>query len=287
MGLTCLLMTSPVAVVTDSTSCLPAELAAKWGISVVGMQLTIDGTADEEHRVPIEYLVDAMNRDLPVSTAPPDPGAFFWTYSDLIARGAKAIVSLHLSAKLSATVDSARAAASQLKVPVYVVDSHTVGMSLGFAALSAARVAAAGGDAKRVRGAAKRRTDQSAELLYVNTLEFLRRGGRIGSAAAMIGTAFSVKPVLTVDEGEVKPLGRAVGTQRALRKLLDTAVNWAGDQPVDVALEYFDTDEHIGMVRRHLERSLPSVNAIVLTKVTAILGAHVGPGAVGVTISPL
>jgi DegV family protein with EDD domain len=280
-------MTSPVAVVTDSTSCIPAELAQKWGVSVVGMQLDIDGMLDEEHRVPIEYLVDAMNQDLPVSTSPPDPGAFFWTYADLAAHGARAIVSIHLSAKLSATVEAARAAATHLRVPVYVIDSHTVAMSLGFAALSAARVAAAGGDAKRVRAAAKRRSEQAAELVYVNTLEFLHRGGRIGAASHLIGTAFSVKPVLTVADGEVKPLGRAVGTSRALRKLVDTAVNRAGDQPVDVALEWFDTDEHIPMVRRHIERSVPALNDVIVTRVTAILGAHIGPGAVGVTVSPL
>lgn len=287
MALTSVLMTTPVAVVTDSTACIPAALAEKWGISVVGMQLAINGTVDEEHRVPTEHLVGAMNRDLPVSTAPPDPGAFFWTYSDAAARGARAIVSIHLSAKLSATVEAARAASTQLHVPVYVMDSHTVGMSLGFAALSAARVAAAGGDAKRVHTAARRRSELGAELLYVNTLEFLRRGGRIGAASALIGTAFSVKPVLTVNNGQVAPLGRALGTTRALRKLLETAVYRAGDQRVDVAVEYFDDEEHIPMLRKHLEREVPAVNDIVLTKITSILGAHVGPGAVGITISPL
>lgn len=251
------------------------------------MQLRIGANLDEEHRVSSAALASAMNEDVPVATAPPDPAAFFWTYSDAVARGARAIVSMHLSGRLSRTVDAAQQAATRLQVPVYVIDSGTVGMSLGFAVLSAARVAAAGGGADRVLAAAKRRCEYATELIYVNTLEFLRRGGRIGSAAALLGTALSVKPVLTVQKGEVVPLDRALGTKRALRKMVDAAVLRANGQRVDVAIEYFESAENAETVRNNLARELTAVNDVLVTRVSAILGAHVGPGAVGIAVSPL
>ncbi|MGH3622341.1 MAG: DegV family protein [Sciscionella sp.] len=280
-------MTMPVAVVTDSTASIPEDIAARWGVSVIGMQLRIGAILDEERQVSSEKLASAMNANVPVSTAPPDPAAFFWTYSDAVARGAKAIVSMHLSGRLSKTVNAAQQAATGLRVPVYVIDSGMVGMSLGFAVLSAARVAAAGGGAARVLAAAKRRCELGTELIYVNTLEFLRRGGRIGGASALLGTALSIKPVLTVQGGEVVPLDRARGTKRALRKMVDAAVRQADGQRVDVAIEYFESEENADDVRGKLELELPSVNEVLVTRVSAILGAHVGPGAVGIAVSPL
>lgn len=278
---------TPVAVVTDSTASLPAELATKWSVNVVGMRLSVDGALSEEHLVPVRTLLRALRQDRPVFTTPPDPATFAHAYADAAAAGARAIVSVHLSAKLSGTVESARAAAARASVPVYVLDSNLVGMSLGFAVLSAARVAAAGGDAERVRQAVERRTRLGAQLIFVDTLEYLRRGGRIGGVTATVGKALSVKPVLAVRDGEVVQADRGIGTQRALRKLVDTAVAEADGQGVDVALEYVDSDAHLSGVRDALQHGLASVNDVVVTRVSTILGAHVGPGALGVAISPL
>src|SRR4030081_3196641 len=194
-------MSDRVVVATDSTAGIPPELAAQWGITVVQIQLQVGDRFDDENRFDRIALIHALKSGGAVSTAPPDVGAFFWAYQDAVSSGASAIVSMHLSGKMSDTVAAAHEAAPQIQIPVYVVDTATSGMRRGFAAISAARVAAAGAPVRRVLGAADHRYTSSTELIYVDTLEYLRRGGRIGAAQAFLGTALSVKPLLTVQNG--------------------------------------------------------------------------------------
>ncbi|MFC4004703.1 DegV family protein [Prauserella oleivorans] len=277
----------PVAVITDSTAGLPEQLAAQWGIAVVQVQIVAGNRIDDEARFDRSELIGMLRAKQDVSTREPDPGAFFWTYQDAVSAGATAIVSLHISSKMSATADAARQAAQQVKVPVYVLDSGTTSMSLGFAALSAARTAAAGGQVERVMEAADRRIRASSELLYVDTLDYLRRGGRIGAASALLGTALSIRPVLTVRDGEVAPLARVAGSKRALAKLADLAVERAGDDPVDIAVSCAaPSDREMSLVQQ-LRSRIPKLNDIMLVQASTVITAHVGPGALGVTVAPL
>ncbi|WP_158887440.1 DegV family protein [Amycolatopsis anabasis] len=280
-------MPSHVAVVTDSTACLPDHLINQWGIKVVQLQLQVGAHVDDEHRFSRPEIIEALRMGKTVATAPPDAGAFFWTYQDAVSAGATAIVSVHISGRMSATAQAAREAAQQVRIPVHVLDSEILGMSLGFAALSAARAAAAGGQARRVIEAAERRYTTSTELIYVDTLEYLRRGGRIGAATKFLGTALSIKPLLTVRDGEVAPVARVPGTRRALAKLADLAVDRAGGQPVDIAVLRFGApDERMEEVTARLKERLPAVRDSLLLEASTIIGAHVGPGAVGITVSP-
>ncbi|TQM83174.1 DegV family protein with EDD domain [Saccharothrix saharensis] len=276
-----------VAIVTDSTACLPAQLTEKLGVTVAQIQVRIGDFVDDEVRVPVPKLVDALRDQLDVTTAPPDPGAFFWSYADAAAAGASAIVSLHVSTGLSRTVEAARQAAAQSAVPVHVVDTQTCGMSLGYAVVAAATVAAAGGDVNRVLSAAQHTVRRSSELLYVDTLEYLQRGGRIGRAAALLGSALSMKPLLTVIDGRIAPLDKALGAERAMRKLVDIAVKRAGREPVDIAVEHFDAADRAETVLEQLRAKLPNVRRFLVTQVSSAIGAHVGPGALGVTVSPV
>ena len=276
-----------VAIVTDSTACLPPQLSEKLGVTVAQIQVRIGDWVDDEVRVPVPKLVDALRGQLDVTTAPPDPGAFFWSYADAAASGAEEVVSLHVSTGLSRTVEAARQAAAQAPVPVHVVDTQTCGMSLGYAVVAAATAAAAGGDANRVVSAAQHSVRRSSELLYVDTLEYLRRGGRIGRAAALLGSALSMKPLLTVTDGQITPLDKVLGAERALRKLVDVAVKRAGGEPVDIAVEHFDAAERAGSVLEQLRAKLPKVRRFLVTQVSSAIGAHVGPGALGVTVSPV
>ncbi|MEV8613669.1 DegV family protein [Amycolatopsis sp. NPDC051373] len=277
-------MPAHIAVVTDSTSCLPDKLAARWGIGVVQVQLHVGDQTDDEHRFDRNELISAMKSGHSVTTSPPDPGAFFWTYQDAAARGASAIVSLHISGRLSETVQAAREAAQQVRIPVHIIDSGTASMSLGYAAVSAARVAGAGGQLARVLEAAERRVRAATELIYVDTLEYLRRTGRVGAAQSLVGTAFSIKPLLTVRNGEVSPLARVPGTKRAMNRLVDLAVKAAGDQRVDVAVTRFGSDE-TEVVRRLRDR-IPGITDVVVGDASTVIGAHVGPGALSITVSP-
>nr|WP_113693786.1 DegV family protein [Amycolatopsis albispora] len=279
-------MANHVAVMTDSTACLPEQLADQWDIGIAQVQLHVGDRLDDEQRFARAELLAAMRAGQPVSTSPPDPGAFFWAYQDAMSRGATAIVSIHISGRMSATVEAAREAAQQVQIPVHVLDSGTTGMSLGFAALSAARAAAAGADPRRVIEAAEYRFRTSKELLYVDTLEYLKRSGRIGSAQAMVGSALSLKPLLTVREGEVAPLSRVPGRRRALNKLVDLATKEARGKPVDVALVRFGDDERVLELAEQLRHRIPQVRETMTLEASTIIGAHVGPGALGITVSP-
>ncbi|MFD9888789.1 DegV family protein [Amycolatopsis sp. NPDC059027] len=281
-------MSASIAVITDSSSCLPEQLAARWGIGVAQIQLHVGDHLDDEHRFDRVELIESMRAGTPVSTTPPDPGAFFWAYQDAAARGASAVVSVHISGRMSATLEAAREAAQQVRIPVHILDSGTLGMSLGFAAVSAARAAAAGAQVDRVIAAAERRFRTSTELVYVDTLEYLRRGGRIGAAQSMLGTALSIKPLLTVTGGEVSPAARARGVKRALSKLVDLAVKTAGTQQVDVAVTRFGgPDEREYEIGGALRQRVAGLGEAMLVEASTVIGAHVGPGAIGITVSPV
>jgi DegV family protein with EDD domain len=275
-----------VAVVTDSTACLPLDLATSMGIRVVQQQLRIGEETDDEARVPGDRVVTALRGHEDVSTSAPDAGAFFWTYADAINQGATAIVSLHISSRMSETCKAAKEAAHATKVPVHVLDSGTLGMSLGFAVLAAARVAQAGGELGQVLAIAGVRIARSTELLHVESLEYLRRGGRIGAAAHLIGSAFGIRPMLTVRHGEVIPLERNVGAERALRRMVDKAVALAGGRAVDLAVEHIGADDRVAGVLDVLRSRVTNVKQLMPVAVTSIITAHIGPGAMGITISP-
>jgi DegV family protein with EDD domain len=273
--------------VTDSSTCLPPRLAATSGVGVVQLQLRVGDRLDEETWVEPEDLIQAMKDGRSVATAPPDPGAFFWTYQDAAASGVEAIVSLHISEKMSQTCEVARQAAAQVRVPVHVMDTSAISMSLGYSALAAAQVANAGWGAKQVITAAHRRYTTGTELIYVDTLEYLYKGGRIGAARALLGTALSMKPLLTVKDGQVAPAGQALGSDRAIKKLVEAAVKRAGNDQVDVAVQHYGPDERASSLLETLRSRMPRGRQFMLTQTSSAIFTHVGPGAIGVTVSPV
>jgi DegV family protein with EDD domain len=253
-------------------------------VLIAQIQIRIGDHVAEEAQVPNEQLIDALKNRTPVTTSPPDPATFYRLYQQ-VAQSADSIVSIHVSSRLSETCKAASRAAAQMRVPVHIVDSATCGMSLGYAVLAAARVAGAGGNPRRVIDAAVKRCRASSELIYVDTLEYLRRGGRIGAAAALVGNALSLKPVLTVQEGQIAPQDKGFGSDRALRKMVETAVNRAGQGMVDIAVEHFGNMPRATTILEELKPRLPQARDAVITEVSSAIGVHVGPGAVGITIS--
>lgn len=272
-----------IAVVTDSTACLTPDLIAGSGVTVVPIHVIIDGrTHLDGIDVSGDDVAAALRRGASVSTAKPTPQQFLDAYKAAVDAGAEEILSLHVSAALSGTYDSARLAARDCPVPVTVVDSHTIAMGLGFAALSAAAAAAQGMAA--ALDAARFSADNSQVLFYVDTLEFLRRGGRIGKASAWLGGALRVKPLLHVVNGEVAPLEKARTANRALARLADIAVEAAGDRPVRLAVQHLQAADRADEMARRLRSAL---NAdVVVGEVPAVMGVHVGPGVVSVTVAP-
>jgi DegV family protein with EDD domain len=280
-------MRQRVAIVTDSTASIPADLAEQLGIAVVQLELKVGQEADDERRVPHAQLADAMHAGTPVETSEPPAPAFFWNYMDAASAGAEAIISVHISEGLSRTCESARTAAAEIGIPVYVVDSRLTGLGLGYPVIAAAEAAASGATVQGVMGVLERRLRTTTQMLYVDSLEYLRRGGRIGRAQALLGQALSIKPVLTLKDGVINPLTKGIGSDRALKKMVTSAVQRAGTGTVDVGVEHFAFADRAQRVLDDLRSRVPQVRRVTLEETSAILGAHAGPGALGVTVSPV
>jgi DegV family protein with EDD domain len=275
-----------VAVVTDSTCDLPADRAAQSGLRIVPLRIAIGSrTGADGVDIGPEDVVDALRAKRPVSTSRPSPGDFAAAYQQALEDGADHVVSVHLSAELSGTWDSARLAAQEFDYGVVrVVDSRSTSMALGFAALAAARAAADGRPPGAVQDAAVATADRTSCLFYVDTLEYLRRGGRIGAAAAMLGTALSVKPLLHVRDGRIVPLEKVRTANRALARLVALTVEAAGADEVDVAVQHLAAKDRAEEVAAQLRSKLGSPRELITTQVGATVGAHTGPGVVGVAI---
>lgn len=280
-----------IAIVTDSTSYLPADAATRSGIGVVPMTVVVAGQSLEEDQVPPERIAAALQSWQIVTTAGPNPERLLRAYRQAIADGADEIVSVHISAQMSGTYASALTAAAQASVPVHVVDSGTVGMALGFAALAGARAASAGLTAQAVVDLVTRTAHEGHEYFYVDTLEHLRRGGRISVGQALLGQALAVKPLLRIADGRVEPAERVRTASRALARLEDIAVEQAQDvaaTTVDVAVHHLASSERADMLAARIADRLGSRLAAppVVTEVGAAVGAHVGPGMLAVVVSP-
>lgn len=276
-----------VAVVTDSTAYLPEGVAETSAVSVVPLHVVLGSrTGTEGAEVSPQDVASALaERRLQVSTSRPTPAEFADVYR---ATGATQIVSVHLSAELSGTYDAAVLAAAEVEadgIEVRVVDSATIAMGLGFAVLAAARAAAAGGGLDEVADAARETAAATDVLFYVDTLEHLRRGGRIGAAAALVGTALAVKPLLHVAGGRIAPLEKVRTASKALARLEELAVERAGDAPVDVAVHHLAAGEKAQALAERLLARIPGLDSVHVSEVGAVVGAHVGPGLLGVVVS--
>ena len=280
-------MPSRVAVVTDSTAMLSTEKAREHGVTVVPLQVVIGARSYDEHTDSDPGMVaEALRAYQPVSTSRPTPQTFLAVYEDLAADGVEHIVSIHLSAEISGTCESAGLAAREAPVPVEVVDSRLVGVGTGFAVLAAAHAAADGASAADVAAAARRRAEATTSLFYVDTLEHLRRGGRIGSAAKLVGSVLAVKPLLRLDDGRVVPLEKVRTSARALSRLEELAVEAAGDHEVDIAVAHLANLECAETVAARLRERVPAAHEVLLGEVGAVIGAHVGPGMLAVVVAP-
>src|SRR4029453_18586262 len=154
----------------------------------------------------------------------PTPEVIGNTYAQLAGAGYDAIVSVHLSSKISGTCHAAQVAADLVDIPIVVVDSMTLAMAVGFAVLSGAAMARSGAAPEEVASTVRQRAAASTTYFYVDSLEYLRRGGRIGTAAAMLGSVLAVKPLLTVSDGKIRPHERVRTESKALARLVELSL---------------------------------------------------------------
>ncbi|SHN25972.1 DegV family protein [Cryptosporangium aurantiacum] len=280
-------MARRVAVVTDSTSDIPRELVARYELTVVPTYVTIgEATGREGLDISSADVAVALRQGrVPVTTSRATPHSLGEAYREAFAGGVDAVVSIHLSATLSGTYEAALLAAASSAGPVTVVDSRSIAMGLGAAVLEAASVAQDGGSAEEVRDAALDAVDRTTLLFYVDTLEHLRRGGRISAAAALIGTTLSVKPILRLEDGQIVVAERVRTAQRALAKLEEMAVLAAGSDGVDLTVQHLAAQERADALRERLFVRVPRIGRMLTGEVGPTVGAHVGPGLVGVAVT--
>ena len=281
-----------VAIVTDSTAYLPDSVVAAHSIQVVPLHVIVGGTEFSEGvDITTAEVAAALRSFKPVSTSRPSPQSFLDAYEKAAAGGAEGIVSVHISADMSSTVESAHLAAQQSPVPVTVVDSRSLGMAMGYAVLSAAQLAEKGGSLEDVAAQARSRAEASTVVFYVDTLEHLRRGGRIGSASAFLGSALAIKPILGLVDGHIRPLEKVRTSSRALARLEELAVSAVekAGTAVDIAVHHLDSqsraDDLAARLTARLEE-LPDDGDVRVVELGAVVGAHVGPGTIAVAVSP-
>ena len=285
----------PVHVVTDSTASLPPELVERWGLTVVPLVVRFGETQGREG-------VDLSSSDVlarlrsgeRVTTSQPAPESFARAFAAAADAGAGSIVSIHLSEELSGTVGSARLGAAGCPVPVHVVDSRSVAMGLGLAVLAAAESVANGAGAEAAAGTARRVGAGCSARFLVDSLDHLRRGGRLGAGAAAIGTLLGMRPLLALHDGRLE-VAEKVRTRTGARVRLGTltvddvtrrgrarvAVHHLGDPAEAEEL----ADRLAGVLGDRLSPWPGESRARVLvSEASAVIGAHVGPGLLAVVV---
>jgi len=271
-----------VRVVTDSACDLPEDLATKLDIEIVPLTIRF-GTEELVDRR--ELGTDDFWRRLQESpvlpeTSAPSAGAFEDTFRRLVDDGATGIVCINLSSKLSATMQAARVAATAVTegCPIEVVDSLHVSMGLGNLCLSAARRAAAGDPLDAVVADVIDRRARTRLYGTLDTLEFLKKGGRVGNARALLGSMLAIKPVLEVRDGVIEEAGKVRTRSKALRLLVDKVKEGPVENLAVVHGGAPDLDELLGMLDPLVPRA-----EIVVGQIGPVIGTHAGPRVIGVT----
>jgi DegV family protein with EDD domain len=277
-----------VAVVSDSNAYLPKRLAEASGLLILQQYVNFaDGRREHDDEIELEAFFDEMRsaEELP-TTSHPTVEDFRSAYESLLG-SAEAIVSVHSSAKLSKTTEAAAEAAAQLGAEdrVHVIDSQYMGGGLGLIALAAARRAAAGETAERVVATVHDAREELKMWFAIDTLEFLRRSGRIGAASAWIGSTLSVKPILTIDGGQMMPVERVRTSQRAFERLVDYARQRHSSGADAWFVQHVRSPEQAELLIERV-REVFETEPIFVSEIGAVVGAHTGPGLIGLGAVP-
>jgi DegV family protein with EDD domain len=271
-----------VRVVTDSSCDLPRSLVEAYGIEVVPLTIRFgdEELVDRDELDAADFWTRLRSSEALPETSAPSAGAFEARFRDLVQRGASGIISINLSSRLSATMQAAQVAANVVRddCPTVVIDSRTVSMGLGALCLTAARRAADGGRLEEIVEDVISRRDRTRLFGALDTLEYLKRGGRIGNARALLGSMLSIKPIVEVRDGVVEESGKVRTRSKALAALADRV----RAQPVDTCAvlhgQATDVDELLDLLDPVFPR-----DEIVTGLVGPVIGTHAGPGVIGVS----
>jgi DegV family protein with EDD domain len=271
-----------IRIVTDSSCDLPQSVVDEHGVRVVPLSIRFgdEEFIDREELTTSEFWTRCARQDTLPETAAPAPGQFEVAYRELAEAGATGIVVVSLSGGLSATMQSAELAARSVAelVPVRVVDSRSVSLGVGTIVLACARLAAAGGSLDDVEALARDRAARTRVFGALDTLDNLKKGGRIGNARALLATALAIKPIIEVVDGQVEQGGKQRTRSKALKFLVQKVAEYEG-RISDLAVLHADcddVDEFVAMLRPHY------AGEIVVGEIGPVIGTHAGRGTIGV-----
>lgn len=277
-----------IAIVTDSTAYIPFE--SQKGLPIFTIPLHVIW-GDETFKDNVDITQEVFYKRLSTSkilpsTSQPSPQEFVELY-EKIAREYDEILSIHISAKLSGTVDSALQAKKILanKIKIEVIDSQSTSMGLGFLALTAARKIKSGENLLKTTEFINVARNRVKIFFILRTLEFLKRGGRIGSASALLGTALNLKPILMVDDGEIKPFVKVRTMQKALSRLsVILEENIQGKTPVNLAIIQAGAESDAEFLKNEIQNKVKKEDLaeMITAGISPVIGTHAGPGAVGI-----
>jgi DegV family protein with EDD domain len=274
-----------VRIVTDSTADLQPQVAQEHQIGVVPLSVVF---GDEVYREGIDMSADVFYARLPSAkpmptTSAPSAGEFIAAYEEVL-KTTDEIVSIHLSSKLSATYNNACLAAAQLAdqgAKIDVIDSNTVSLGIAFMAIAGARAAARGASVEEIRRLVEDMVPRMHVFVVLDTLEYVRRGGRIGRARAFLGNMLRVKPILSFRDGEVHPEERVRTRVLALDRLFQIATSYPSVEEIGIA--YSTNAVEADEFKRRLEEALPG-KTIHVTRLGPVVGVHGGPGVLGIGV---
>jgi len=277
---------SKVAVLTDSTSSLPSDVLLRYSISSIPL-IVIWGEESLKDGVdiqPSEFYERLKTAKVMPSTSQPSPQAFVDMYKPLLDSGYD-IVSIHISSKLSGTVDSALQAKAMLSADnIEIVDSLSTSIAMGYPVIEVARAAKKGASLQECRQLADSLVKNSGVYFVVNTLEFLHRGGRIGGASAFLGTMLDLKPVLQLRDGKVEAVERVRNMGKAIERMLTLVEkDLVGcSKPKLASLHANSPREAEQLLKRACERFGADESSAIMADISPVLGTHTGPGCVGI-----
>lgn len=276
--------TRPVRLVTDSTADLPPEIVQELDITVVPLQVIF---GEESFRDGIDLTSEEFFRRLEESrelprTSQPSVGEFQQAYEELTAKTDR-ILSIHLSSRFSGTVATARQAAQAFadRCRIEVIDTGTISMAMGFAVIAAARAAREGADLETCAQAAQSVLRRQRLAVALDTLEYLRRGGRIGRAQAFLGGLLRLKPILTIRDGETFPVTRVRTHRKALAEVLRICLEGGGVK--EAAVMHTTSSEDARFLADEVVRRCPGV-PVHTGRIGPVIGVHGGPGMIGLLV---
>jgi DegV family protein with EDD domain len=274
-----------VGIVTDSTCYLPAEVIAELAIEVVPLQVISNGSAfNEVGGITVDEVAAVLRSGKSVTTSRPNPEVFVEAFEKLHHAGHESIVSVHISSELSGTYESAMLASRKVNFKVDVVDSRGIAMMLGFAVQAGAKLANSGGSHAEVLDLIQRKCAGASIIFYVDSLEFLEKGGRITAMQAKMGASMNLKPLLHIINGKVEQQELVRSSEKSIARMIEI-VAAAARIKSEIAIHHVEAFESASLVAKEL-KEITGVEVIPISSAGAVVGTHVGPGALAVVVSP-